>query len=176
MSRTHTVTNLDGSITESSAIPLAPGRLERLFRELFTQHWPHIVFGPCIAGAVFELHLSAPPQHIAMLDGYLTVDAGPWHFYLCLDRHTDAPSPEIARQRQTARAAFFQDTHPAGHVPATWGLRLWNGLDEQMITVFFPNPYLSDAMTILHDPDWNRLTLWHTLRQQYTMPLEPLVA
>ncbi|MGE3542080.1 MAG: hypothetical protein AB7N91_32270 [Candidatus Tectimicrobiota bacterium] len=176
MSQTHTVTNLDGSVTELSEIPLVPGRLERLFRALFTEHWRQIVFGPCVAGAVFEIQLTAPPTKVAMMDGYLTVDTGPWHFHLCIDRHTDVPVPEMAQQRQTARAAFFQDTRSSGHVPGSWGLRLWNGLGEQMITVFFPNPYLSDEMKILREPDWSRLELWNSLRQQYTTAAEPAEA
>lgn len=171
MTQQHIVHNLDGSTTEYDDIPLTPGRLERLFRELFEQHWQDIVFGPCIQGAVFELHLAEPPKKIAMFDGYLTVDAGGWHFHLCIDTHTDVPTPELARQRQASRAAFFRDSRSTGHVPGTWGLRLWNGVGEQMITIFFPNPYLSkDQMRVLPEPEWNRLALWERLRQVYTDP------
>lgn len=105
-----------------------------------------------------------------MLDGYLTVDTGAWHLHLCIEKHLDAPSPEIIRQRQTSRAAFFHDQRPHGCVRGAWGLRLWNGLGEQMITVFFPNPYLTDEQRLQKEPDWSRLTLWEQLRRRYTVP------
>ena len=55
-----------------------------------------------------------------------------------------------------------------GLVKGSWGLRLWNGLDEQMLTVFFPNPYLTDEQKILKEPDWNRLALWKQFREAYS--------
>ena len=161
------VHNLDGSTTEYTNIPLTSGRLERLLRELFVEHWREIVFGPCIQGAVFEIRLTEAPRKIAMFDGYLTVDTGAWHLHLCIDENKDAPSPEIIRQRQTSRAAFFQDSRADGCVRGTWGLRLWNGLGEQMLTVFFPNPYLTDDQHFQKEPDWSRLALWKQLRQKY---------
>ena len=170
MERTQIAQNLDGSTTKYTDIPLAPGRLERLLRELFEQHWREIIFGPCIQGAVFELRLFEPPKKIAMFDGYLTVDTGSWHLHLCIDEHKDVPVPELARHRQASRAAFFHDSRSTGHVPGSWGLRLWNGLGEQMITVFFPNPYLTDEQQILREPDWSRLALWEQVRQKYTQP------
>lgn len=162
------VHNPDGSISEYTDVPLTPGRLERLLRELFEAHWQQIVFGPCIQGAVFEIRLTEPPRKMAMFDGYLTVDTGAWHMHLCIDKHTDAPSAEISAQRQTSRAAFFHDQRSNGCVRGTWGLRLWNGLGEQMITVFFPNPYLTDEQHFQKEPDWSRLALWEQLRRTYT--------
>ena len=167
MAQSQIVQNPDGSATEYTDLPLIPGHLERLLRELFEEHWRQIVFGPCIQGAVFEIRLTEPPKKIAMLDGYLTVDTGAWHLHLCIDTHKNAPSQEIVRQRQTSRAAFFHDSRPGGCVPGTWGLRLWNGLNEQMITVFFPNPHLTDDQRLCKEPDWSRLTLWEQLRQRY---------
>jgi hypothetical protein len=37
------VRNPDGSTAEHFDIALAPGRLERLFRELFEEHWREII-------------------------------------------------------------------------------------------------------------------------------------
>jgi hypothetical protein len=48
----------------------------------------------------------------------------------------------------------------------SWGFRMWNGADEQMLTVFFPNPYLSDRFKP-QKPDWTRLKLWNDMRQKY---------
>jgi hypothetical protein len=167
MTQQQITTNSDGSVSTYTDIPLTPGRLERLFRELFTAHWRRIIFGPCIQGAVFEIRLTEPPKKISMFDGYLTVDTGAWHMHLCIDEHKDAPSLEVVKQRQPSRAAFFHESRTTGHVRGTWGLRLWNGLGEQMITVFFPNPYLTDEQQIQKEPDWSRLELWEQLRQQY---------
>jgi hypothetical protein len=103
-----------------------------------------------------------------MLDGYMTVDAGAWHFHLCVNDHREAP-PELAAIRRVGRAAFFRThgTGAAGHAPMTWGLRLWNGRSEQMVTVLFPSAYYSDAMELLPGPDWDRIELWETLRARH---------
>lgn len=168
------VQNPDGSTAEHFDIALAPGRLEKLFRELFEEHWHEIIFGPCIQGAVFEIHLTEKPKKVAMLDGYLTVDTGPWHFHLCIDEHKQAATPELARQRQASRAVFFHDIREKGLVKGSWGLRLWNGFGEQMITVFFPNPYLTDEQKINKEPDWSRLALWERLRETYSHVQPPM--
>lgn len=162
------VRNPDGSIAEHFHIPLVPGRLERLFRKLFEEHWRDIIFGPCIQGAVFEIRLTEKPKRVSMLDGYLTVDTGSWHFHVCIDEHRQAATPELARRRQASRAVFFHDICENGVVKGSWGLRLWNGCDEQMLTVFFPNPCLTDEQQILKEPDWSRLALWERLRDTYS--------
>jgi hypothetical protein len=52
---------------------------------------------------------------------------------------------------------------------------MWNGRDEQMITVFFPNPWLDPARTRFVDtPDWTRLDLWMRMRERFAgIPAEP---
>ena len=132
------VQNPDGSTAEHFSITLVPGRLEKLFRELFEEHWSEIIFGPCIQGAVFEIRLTEKPRKITILDGYLTVDIGPWHFHLCIDEHKQAATPELARQRQTSQTVFFHDIRENGEVKGSWGLRLWNGFGEPMLTGFSP--------------------------------------
>jgi hypothetical protein len=104
-----------------------------------------------------------------MLDGYLTVDGDAGHFHLCVNDHRET-TPELAAIRRVGRAAFFR-THGACHVPMTWGLRLWNGRGEQMVTVLFPSAYLSDALVRLPEPDWTRLDLWETFRARYARPV-----
>lgn len=49
----------------------------------------------------------------------------------------------------------------------SWGLRLWNGRDEQLITVLFPNPFVGDDGELLREPQWNRLALWDDVRRRY---------
>lgn len=150
------------------------GNLVSLCRDLFCNYWKEIVFGPCIQGAVFELNLREKPKTITYLDGYLTVvfPPGPAHFHLCVGPHKglghESRVPRaLSKKRQCARAAFFKRLNPGGCVPESYGIRLWNGSGEQMITFFLPGPYLSDKQRILKKPDWSRLDLWHQLRERY---------
>lgn len=166
---TETVIEPDGRTCEMFDLPHDEATLLRLFKLLFEEHTKEIVFGPCIQGAVFEIH-SDGPAVLTMMDGYLTADFGPWHFHLCIGPHrgtAGSPNPdELARHRQVKRAALFR-SRGKSCVPASWGLRLWNGKDEQMITVFFPNPYLDETMQRNKEPDWSRLHLWDLVRQEF---------
>ena len=155
---------LDGTLTEYFDVDVRGDRVECLLTELFTEHWRALTVGPLLQGAVFEVRFTAPPR-VTMLDGYMTVDLGAWHFHLCVNDHREAP-PELAAIRRVGRAAFFRTrgTGGAGHAPMTWGLRLWNGRGEQMVTVLFPSAYYSDAMEPLSEPDWHRVELWEALR------------
>ena len=75
---------LDGTSTEYEEIPVEGDHVERLMTELFTAHWPRITVGPLLQGAVWEIRFTAAPR-VTMLDGYLTVDTGAWHFHLCVN-------------------------------------------------------------------------------------------
>ena len=149
--------------------------LRQLLTEIFVEHWRHIVFGSLIQGAVFELTAEAPGE-VSMLDGYLTAVFGRSHLHLCIGEHrgrranpTDA---ELARHRRTARAEFFRVLSPEDGAPTSWGFRMFNGAAEQQLTVFLPNPFLSDDMQVLKEPDWARLDLWDCLRASY-LGLDP---
>jgi len=166
--------NLDGTTTEYFAVAPDEATLLALLRELFEEHWREVVFGPCIEGAVFEGRLFARPR-VSTLDGYVTVSTGgdeTWHFHLCIGPHRGTRNrptpPALAAWRRCARAAFFRDSDRAGR-HSSWGFRMWNGRDEQMMTVFFPNPWLDPArMRIVRQPDWSRLALWMRLRERWT--------
>lgn len=173
--RTETVDEPDGRVTTHYELPTDEATLLRLFKLLFENHAQEIVFGPCIQGAVFEIHADRPAE-LTMLDGYLTVDLGTWHFHLCIGEHRGTPgnrcSPELAQHRRVKRAALFR-TVGRSCVPASWGLRLWNGHDEQMITVFFPNPFLTDEDK-RQRPDWSRLHVWNAVRREFLgLPEDP---
>ena len=147
----------------------------RLLTEIFVEHWEHIVFGSLIQGAVFELIAEAPGE-VSMLDGYLTAVFGRSHMHLCIGEHrgrranpTDAG---LARHRRTARAEFFRTLSPEDGAPTSWGFRMFNGACEQQLTIFLPNPFLSDDMQVLKYPDWSRLCLWDLLRASY-LGLDP---
>jgi hypothetical protein len=164
--RTPTVERgLDGTTLEYHDMAVAADGVERLLTELFTEHWAKITVGPLIEGAAYEIQFAAPPT-VTMLDGYLTVDTGAWHFHLCVNDHRGAGSEELARIRRVARAAFFRsEGDPC--VGATWGLRLWNGRGEQMITILFPNPHFDESWRPLPEPRWEKTALWSELRQRY---------
>jgi hypothetical protein len=159
------VREADGSTTEYDDVPVTGNTIERLMTEIFRDHWAEIFAGPIIEGAAYEIRFPTAPK-VSMLDGYLTVDTGPWHFHLCVNDHRGAPTREQARVRRVARAAFFR-TDGGTCVPGAWGLRLWNGRDEQMVTVYFPNPWLDDAAERVRSPRWERTALWEDLRRRY---------
>lgn len=158
-------------------LPVDPTLLERLLRDLFERHWRGLTFGPIVQGAAWELHTEEPPRRIGMMDGYLTVDLGHSHFHICIGAHrgsAHAPvSSELARHRRTARAELYRRINDDG-APDSWALRLWNGADEQQITVLFPNPFLSDEHQPLATPDWSRLAAWDHVRASYLgLPPDP---
>lgn len=156
---------LDGTTTEYDEVSVAGDHVERLMTEVFRDHWRQIFAGPIIEGAAFEIRFTAEPK-LSMLDGYLTVDTGAWHFHLCVNDHRGTPSPELARLRRVARAAFFR-TEGGSCAPESWGLRLWNGRGEQMITVYFPNAHFDDDFRRLREPRWEKTALWADLRRRY---------
>jgi hypothetical protein len=155
----------DGSVTRYAEVPVTGDTVERLLTEVFRDHWADIFAGPVIEGAAYEIRFTEPPS-VSVLDGYLTVDLGAWHFHLCVNDHRGAPTPEAARLRRVARAAFFR-TDGGSCVPGSWGVRLWNGRGEQMITVYFPNPWLDDNAERLREPRWEKTALWEDLRRRY---------
>ncbi len=155
-----------GGTLEYDYFDASPASMQRLTDLLFKEHWREIVVGPCIEGAVFEIRFERAPK-VTFLDGYLTVDLGHWHFHLCIGVHRNALTPEIAKQRQVAKVAFFLQRGQRCGGGRSWGLRLWNGAGEQMTTVFLPNPYLTDEMQVRREPDWTRLALWHKLREAF---------
>ena len=160
------VRDVDGGVTEYADVPVTGDTVERLLTEVFREHWGEISAGPVIEGAAYEIRFARAPT-VSMLDGYLTVDTGTWHFHLCVNEHRGAPTRAQAQVRRVARAAFFR-TDGGVCVPGAWGLRLWNGRGEQMITVYFPNPWLDDAGERRADqPRWDRTVLWEGLRRRY---------
>ncbi len=165
------VTEADGSVMEVFALPTDPGNLEAILRDLFENHWQEITFGPIIQGAAWEMRAPSAPSHVGMLDGYLTVAFGAPHFHLCIGEHKGMSgrpvSDDLARHRRTARAELYRQLDPDG-APVSWGLRLFNGKDEQQITVLLPNPFLSPTSEkVLTRPDWSRLALWDALRARW---------
>ena len=157
--------DLGGTTTEYYDVDARGDRIERLLTELFTEHWARLTVGPLIEGAAYEIQFGSAPT-VTMLDGYLTVDTGAWHFHLCVNDHRGTPSAELARIRRVARAAFFR-TEGGSCAPTVWGLRLWNGRAEQMITVLFPSPHFDESWQRLPEPRWEKTELWQEFRRRY---------
>jgi hypothetical protein len=165
------VTDDDGHIVEVFPLSTDESTLEQILRALFESHWDKIVFGPIIQGAAWEFQAPHAPTHVGVLDGYLTVAFGAPHFHLCIGPTRGSrnnPTPEaLAQHRRCARAELFRRLDRSG-VPTSWGLRLWNGHDEQQATIVFPNPFLStDGTRALPEPDWSRLALWDEMRLRF---------
>ncbi len=57
---TETVNEPDGRMTVLFDLPADEATLFALFKLLFEEHAREIVFGPCIQGAVFEIHADGP--------------------------------------------------------------------------------------------------------------------
>ncbi|HJT76810.1 MAG TPA: hypothetical protein VJ739_06370 [Gemmataceae bacterium] len=175
--RPERVTEADGSVLDVFALPTDPASLEELLRDLFENHWQEITFGPIIQGAAWEMQAASAPTHIGVLDGYITIAFGAPHFHLCIGEYKGMggrpASAELARHRRTARAELYRLLDGDGN-PVSWGVRLFNGKDEQQITVLLPNPFLSPHNEkILESPDWSRLALWDRLRARWLGQTEP---
>jgi hypothetical protein len=171
------VTDPDGATVELFSLPTDEASLEALLRDLFERHWDKITFGPLIQGAAWEIRTPHAPTLVGMMDGYLTVAFGASHFHLCIGPHKGSPgnpTPEsLARHRRTARAELYRRLDKSG-APVSWGLRLFNGHDEQQTTILLPNPFLSpDSDKVLETPDWSRLDLWDGLRARWLGLIEP---
>ncbi len=159
-----------GGTLEVWALDPSEEVLHTLLRDLFTNHWRDITFGPLVQGAAYELRAPDKPRTITLLDGYLTVDWGGTHFHLCIGQtrgHPDSPTdPVLAQHRRTHRAELYRHINRDG-TPDSWGLRLFNGKGEQQITVLFPNPFLTEDLSFADQPDWTRLHLWDYVRETY---------
>jgi len=167
----------DGATVEVFPLPADAKSLEALLRDVFANHWHEITFGPIIQGAAWEMKAAQAPEKIGMFDGYLTITFGVPHFHICIGehkgQHNNPVTPELARHRRTSRAELYRRLSRDG-TPVSWGLRLFNGKNEQQITVLLPNPFLHpDTDKVLKTPDWSRLALWNKLRARWLDLPEP---
>jgi hypothetical protein len=174
--KSRTVFELGNGTLELFDLNPSESLLFELLRDLFENHWQEIVFGILIQGAAWEIKADRKPESISLLDGYLTVDFGHWHFHICIGENkgsTAQPTdPELKAHRQTSRAELYRQLSQSG-TPNSWGLRLYNGKNEQQLIVFFPNPFLTSDMQIAKHPDWSRLALWDHLRSRWLGLSEP---
>lgn len=159
-------TDVEGRLTaETWPLPLDEEWLEGLFRDLFTNHWQELTFGPMIAGGAYELRCPSEPTSIKVGGGYFTVHWGRGgHFHLCIGESKG--SPELIAHRRPRAVELVRGFDKSGH-PVTWSLRAENGHGESTISIYFPNPFLTDVDGIAETPDWSRLALWHKVLDHY---------
>lgn len=161
----------DGTPLDVFSLPTDAASLEELLRDRFENHWREITFGILIQGAAWEMKADRAPTRIGMLDGYLTIAFGVPHFHICIGETKGSrarpTSAEVARHRRTSRAEIYRRIGRSC-VPMSWGVQLFNGANEQQITVLLPNPFLHpETDKILKEPDWSRLALWDKLRARW---------
>lgn len=152
-------------------LPTDEASLLSLLHLCFEEYWEEIHFGVLVPGAAWEVRAPNAAKDISMNDGYATIDFGPWHFHLCIGEHK-ASGPEQGKIRKCSRAELYRRVTGDECIPASWGLRLFNGHDEQMMTVLLPHPFLTNDQKIRDKPVWERLELWDRLRATY-LGLDP---
>ncbi|GAA0892054.1 hypothetical protein GCM10009122_17330 [Fulvivirga kasyanovii] len=167
-----TITTLDGAQEEIFPVACEEEILFDLLEDIFSNYWQQIRFGTLTQGAAWEVGAPNAPTKISLLDGYLTVDFGPWHFHVCIGENNgtrQAPtSEELKKLRKCSRAEFYRRLNQDGN-PSSWGFRSFNGAGENQITVFFPNPYydLFPKFKRHKNPKWEKLDMWNTLRNKH---------
>ena len=163
-------TSTSGSVTELYDLPLDEEYLQELLSYIFETHWEGIVFGPLIQGGAFEIRCPNAPKNISLMDGYLTVHFGRSHFHLCIGDNwgtgNHPTADELRAHRKPSRAEIFRRLDKDG-CGISWGLQMFNGQGEQQISIFFPNPFLTDEDGIAEDPDWSRLSTWEDIGRRY---------
>lgn len=151
-------------------LPTDEQSLLTLIRLCFEDYWDEIWFGVLIEGAAWEVAAPNPPKRISTYDGYATIDFGRWHFHLCIGEHRES-GPELGRIRRCARAELYRRIS-SDDSPTSWGVRLFNGRDDQLMTVMLPSPFLTNTQQIRDEPVWTQLELWDSLRKTF-LGLEP---
>lgn len=152
--------------------------LSSLLYTLFQQNWQQVGVGHIVQGGVLELEFNAPPKICILYDGYLTVVTEGWHLHLCIEANLGEPhckTPlELRQQRQVNRAAFYRRFNAEG-IPRSWGIDFWNGADENLMTIFLPNPYVEGENLLPEGkPNLSKLALYQELRDIYVLGNKPI--
>ncbi|MEH2107725.1 (2Fe-2S) ferredoxin domain-containing protein [Nostoc sp.] len=152
--------------------------LSSLLYSLFQQNWQQVGVGHIVQGGVLELEFNAPSKICILYDGYLTVVTEGWHLHLCIEANLGGPhckTPlELRQQRQVNRAAFYRRFNAEG-IPRSWGIDLWNGADENLMTIFLPNPYVEGENLLPEGkPNLSKLALYEELRDIYVLGNQPI--
>ncbi|MEQ1669407.1 MAG: hypothetical protein ABL893_00975 [Hyphomicrobium sp.] len=157
-------------------LPVDQDFLVMFLTDVFENHWDGLRYGPLIQGAAYEIMCVAPPSRVTVQDGYLTIFFSKGgHFHLCVGDNFGPSfartSDEMRSHRKPARAIMYRGTLKDGS-PVTWGFEMWNGKNEPMISIFFPNPFVTDEDGLEPEPVWPRLGTWRIISKKY-LGLEP---
>lgn len=151
--------------SETWPLPLDEAWLETLLRDIFENHWQQFSFGPMLQGGAYELRCPGPPKAIGVSGGYFTVHWGlGGHFHLCIGE--SSASPELIAHRRPSKVWLARGLDRHGH-PVTWSLHVENGHGESTLSIYFPNPFLTDEDGLAESPDWSRLAVWHHVLSTY---------
>jgi hypothetical protein len=134
--------------------------------EIFEDNWKRITVGPWVLGAIFELTFEKKPE-LRVHNGYLTVDAGPWHFHLCIGTYQGSGSPASHGERRVSKIAFYDWRGNGSIKERSSGVRMWNGYGEQMTTIFFPHVLLGEKPNTVGPANWENLRLYYEFRRRY---------
>lgn len=151
-----------------------------LLYSLFHEHWHQVQLSHVVEGSVLELEFSGKPKICILYDGYLTIVTETWHGHLCLEEHGGGPlktTPEKLRmERRIQRASLYRRCNEQGEA-RSWGIQFWNGGGEKMMTIFLPNPYVTDLDEDLlpeKKPQIEKLALYNSLREIYVLGVQPI--
>ena len=159
-----------GRVTEHVwAAPPDRTFLEPFLRSMFEEHGEQLIFGPVLPGAAFELRAPERPDKVEVEGGFMTVHWGRrGHFHLCVE------GPEGKPVAWSPGTAEFYRTLDRKGLPTTWAFRLHTRGGDQQLTLFFPNPYVTDDDGLTDTPDWSRLALWnHVMETWIGCPADP---
>jgi hypothetical protein len=156
----------DGSQVRYSYFDAGEANLEKLLREIFEHHWQRIAVGPWVPGAIYELAFDQKPE-IRISKGYATIDAGAWHFHICIGKTTGKQPAEALARRRVAKVAFYDWRGDGSVKQRSSGIRMWNGYGDQMATIFFPHVLLAEKERKIGKLNWNNLALYYDFRHRY---------
>ena len=69
-------------------------------------------------------------------------------------------------RRKPSKAQIFRAFARDGK-PVSWGFEMWNGAEEPMISIFFPNPFIEADDTLSAVPDFSRLATWRQVASKW---------
>ncbi|WP_221420187.1 hypothetical protein [Fulvivirga sp. M361] len=87
---TRSLPNKSGTWEEVFPVPTEEETLFAIFEDIDQNFYDKIHFGPLTEGAAWEVTQPNKPNQISLHGSYLTVDFGPWHFYICIGENKES--------------------------------------------------------------------------------------
>jgi len=144
----------DGSTTESFEVSVAGDHVERLMREVFTDHWAHVSVGPIIESSACSTATSRSTPAPGTSTSASTTTAAPPTPSSPASAASPAPPSSAPR---AARVPRDRGACASGTVAAS----KWSRSS-------CPTPtHFDDAFQRLREPRWEKTALWEDLRRRY---------